>query len=104
MVWSSSTTRHVGWLRSVLILWPDGLNASNPFLPDPLASPPDGSPSRFRIIAASPSSGSLGRISLKRRVSHTQRPCGASHLNPPLYFMIFADHPSKKLDRLVCLY
>src|SRR6202011_2091978 len=64
MVWSSSTTRHVGWLRSVLILCPDGLNASNPFLPDPLAAPLDGSPSRFRIIAASPSSGSLGRISL----------------------------------------
>src|ERR1700730_12801676 len=50
MVWSSSTTRHVGWLRSVLTLWPDGLNASNPFLPDPLASPPDGSPPWCRII------------------------------------------------------
>src|SRR6267143_5790437 len=52
MTWSSSTTRHVGWLRSVLILWPDGLNTSNPFLPDPLASPLDGSPSRFRIICS----------------------------------------------------
>src|SRR5258708_35398802 len=52
MVWSSSTTRHVGWLRSVLTLWPDGLNASNPFLPDPLASPPDGSSPRFRIICS----------------------------------------------------
>ena len=47
MVWSSSTTRHVGWLRSVLTLWPDGLNTSNPFLPDPLVSPLDGSPPRF---------------------------------------------------------
>ena len=47
MVWSSSTTRHVGWLRSVLTLWLDGLNTSNPFLPDPLVSPLDGSPPRF---------------------------------------------------------
>src|SRR3984893_19254708 len=52
MTWSSSTTRHVGWLRSVLILWPDDLNASNPFLPDPLASPLDGSPPRFRVICS----------------------------------------------------
>src|SRR6266702_6021477 len=52
MVWSSSTTRHAGWLRSVLTLWPDGLNASNPFLPDPLASPSDGSSPRFRIICS----------------------------------------------------
>src|SRR5258707_5576895 len=47
MVWSSSTTRHVGWLRSVLTLGPDGLNTSNPFLPDPLASPLDGTPPWF---------------------------------------------------------
>src|SRR6267142_2221828 len=52
MVWSSSTTRHVSWLRSMLTRWPDGLNASNPFLPDPLASLPDASPSRFRIICS----------------------------------------------------
>src|SRR5258708_13342943 len=52
MVWSSSTTRHVGWLRSVLILWPDDLNASYPFLPDPLAPPLDGSPPWFRIICS----------------------------------------------------
>jgi len=32
MMWSSSTTRHVGWLRWVLTLWPDGLDAWNPFL------------------------------------------------------------------------
>ena len=42
MVQSSSTTRHAGWLRSVLTLWPDGLNASGPSL-----SPRTGWPLRF---------------------------------------------------------
>jgi hypothetical protein len=32
--------------------WPDPLNALNPFLPNPLASPPDGSPPRFRITCS----------------------------------------------------
>ena len=52
MMWSSSTTRHVGWLRWVLTLWPDGLDAWNPFLPNPLASPPHGSPPRFMVICS----------------------------------------------------
>ena len=52
MMWSSSTTRHVGWLRWVLTLWPDGLDTSNPFLPNQLASPPHGSPPRFMVISS----------------------------------------------------
>jgi len=61
---------NVGWLRSVLTLWPDGPNTSNPFPPAPLASPLDGWPSRFicsfsdaiRSIEQALTSGSLALL------------------------------------------
>src|ERR1700730_9714738 len=64
MVWSSSTTRHVGWLRSVLTLWPDELNTSIPLLPDPLVLPLDGTPPWF-ICSFSDAIRSIGRSSTR---------------------------------------